>query len=245
MVDDHTTDGGDPGSGTDVVEIPIPRVIPSDPTTWGFDDSDTTDQRTLTRRRRQRELHARLTAQKTAREELEALIGAAAASGANFTQIARQLGVTTSYISKVHKRMMARPGDRSTEDYRSVQLDRLNRLLFATWGDSMDNMPTSVRNSLRLVQEMNRMTPGAYPRPGDDDEGEEQRDTSIERVAVVLERLHNQRERQEVLAIEAHAVPNVDPRPRDRNELGRAAFPPPDEAVDAEIVDEEDDDDDD
>lgn len=195
-------------------------------------EKPTTDQRTLTRRARDRAQHERMMKEKADRELKESIVLGLAASGAGFRAIAQEVGCTEQWARKLYKRAMGRPGDRDVVEFKAMQLDRLNRLLFATWSDSMDNDDKSVRNSLRLIQEMNRLEPGAYPRIGVDVSGTlETRDASVERVASALERLHAQRQRQAVLAPESAAVDNVDPKPHVRAG-GRAAFPPPDEFVD-------------
>jgi hypothetical protein len=185
-----------------------------------FPESDlpaTNDQRTLTRRA----TRERLRTQHELRVRNERLVLSAAASGASFRAIAQQMGYSERHIRNIYKRAMARPGDDDVAEHRAIQTDRLNRLLFATWGDSMENNPLSVRNSLRIIQELNRMQPGAYPRVGIDVSGTiEHRDASIERTAWALEAIKRQRERQASFAIEAAAVDNVDPAPVGNGTLG-------------------------
>jgi hypothetical protein len=184
-----------------------------------------TDRRTETRRSKRTALHERLTAQKAERERKEGLVLAAAASGASFRAIARELGISLTHVRRLYGQAMARPGDKDVVEFKAVQMNRLNRLLFATWAESMKNDSLSVRNSLRIIQEMNRLEPGAYPRVAVDvSDTREHGDASIERVAAALSRIHARRERQCTLAPESTAVDNVDPEPYARLD-GNTAFP--------------------
>lgn len=173
----------------------------------------TTDQRTLTRRAHERARKEQIRDRMQRDFENEELIRAAAASGASFAAIAHQLGMSRNTVAKIYSRAMDRPGDRDVVQFKAMQMDRLNRLLFSTWAEATANDGESVRNAWRLIQEMNRLE-GAYPRVGIDVTGEiETRDVNVGRVATILERIREQEERRTTLAIEATAVDNVDPKP--------------------------------
>lgn len=170
----------------------------------------------------------------------EQVILDAARSGASLREISRQTGFSVTHVRRLWASAMDRPGDHDVAEFKAVQTDRLGRLLFATWGSAMENEPRSVRNALRIIQELNRMEPGIYPSAKLDITGNVTvTDLSTERIGAIFGRLQAQATRRSTLALEAGAVDGDDSaitaRPVDPGGNGHASY------IDAEVVDPIDD----
>lgn len=184
-----------------------PRRLDFDPRQVAEHLPPTTDQRTLTRRARNKATKERLRRQRDTRINNENLIIAAIDSGATHAALSQETGLSTTQIGRIYKRAMTRAGTSDIAEFKAMQAHRLGSLLMATWTDAQENDPPSVRNALRLIQEMNRMEPGAYPAAGIDLTGTlTTNDVSVDRLAMALASLAAQRNRRLDLAVEAEAV---------------------------------------
>lgn len=166
----------------------------------------TTDKRTLTRRAKQKQTRDRIQRERAVRINNENLIVAAVDSGATYEAIHQQTGMSTSNIGRIYLRAMHRAGFANAAEFKAMQHHRLGSLLMATWAGAQENDPHSQRQALRLIQEQNRLE-GAYPAAGVDVTGDlTTHDVGIDRLAVAVMSLANQRTRRRDLAIEAFAV---------------------------------------
>lgn len=154
---------------------------------------------------------AQLQRQREKRIHDEQLVLDAARSGASLREISRQTGISVTHVRRIYASAMDHPEDSHVAEFKKIQEDRLRRLLFATWGDAMENEPRSVRNALRILQELNKMEPGIYPSTTIDLSGTiTVKDASAERLARVLARIQTQVERRSTLALESGAVEATD-----------------------------------
>jgi DNA-binding CsgD family transcriptional regulator len=184
----------------------------------------TTDQRTLTRRRRAAAAHARIQAEHERRLAQERTLLAILASGASQVEIARQMGISPRTVSRIWDRAQVRletAGVTVISEYRSaamfglgVQLQQVWRYLLTPPAPSDTvSAAESARVALMASREarfirdqMNRLQ-NAYPAIGVDVSGTVNHHVDHSASVVVqLEAFRAQRARQAEIGAEADAV---------------------------------------
>jgi DNA-binding CsgD family transcriptional regulator len=122
----------------------------------------TTDQRTLTRRSKEKARRKRMIEAREHRLNQERQILEAAASGVSLREVARQTGIAVTTVRRLYAEAMERIEGETIEEFTAAMVHRLGVLLGAAWEPAMEGSPESQRVALKVTQELSKLK-GAYP----------------------------------------------------------------------------------
>lgn len=143
------------------------------------------DRRYAVRAERQKAKRQRMLREKAERVSKENAVMAIAAGGANWSSIARELGISRTYARDLYYRGMERVGRESTEDFVREMEHRHAVLLQSAWTAALGGSHEDRIDALRIMDQWTKLR-GAYPAAQVDLVG----DVTVRREVSVREAMH-------------------------------------------------------